>query len=81
MTVQGLDHNSIVCAERRRAPDFDIQALEHRFVKKIVDLKCPPTCHLYFGNQAGASGPLIGGRVEGDLKPLSALDALPVGGQ
>ena len=59
MTVQGLHHITIVCADAQRTVDFYARVLGHRLVKKTVNFDNPTTYHLYFGNEAGSPGSAI----------------------
>jgi glyoxalase family protein len=59
MTIQGLHHITLVCADAQRTIDFYTQVLGQRFVKKTVNFDDPSSYHLYFGNETGSSGSAI----------------------
>jgi glyoxalase family protein len=59
MTVQGLHHISIICADAQRTVDFYTQVLGQRLVKKTVNFDDPGAYHLYFGNARGEPGTAI----------------------
>jgi glyoxalase family protein len=59
MTVQGLHHISIICADAQRTVDFYTQVLGQRLVKKTVNFDDPKAYHLYFGNASGEPGTAI----------------------
>jgi glyoxalase family protein len=59
MTVQGLHHITIVCADAQRTVDFYTGVLGLRLVKKTVNFDDPGSYHLYFGNETGSPGSAI----------------------
>ncbi|HKP51876.1 MAG TPA: VOC family protein [Chloroflexia bacterium] len=59
MTVQGLHHITIVCADAQRTVDFYTGVLGLRLVKKTVNFDDPTSYHLYFGNETGSPGSAI----------------------
>lgn len=59
MTILGLHHITIVCAEAQRTVDFYTQILGLRLVKQTVNFDAPSTYHLYFGDEAGTPGSAI----------------------
>jgi len=59
MTIQGLHHITLVCAEAQRTIDFYTRVLGQRFVKKTVNFDDPSCYHLYFGDEVGRPGSAI----------------------
>jgi glyoxalase family protein len=59
MTVLGLHHITIVCAEAQRTVDFYTQVLGQRLVKQTVNFDDPGSYHLYFGDELGRPGTAI----------------------
>jgi glyoxalase family protein len=59
MTIQGLHHITLVCADAQRTIDFYVTVLGQRLVKKTVNFDDPGSYHLYFGNEAGTPGSAI----------------------
>lgn len=59
MTIQGLHHITLGCADAQRTIDFYTQVLGQRFIKKTVNFDDPGTYHLYFGNELGQPGSAI----------------------
>ncbi len=59
MTVQGLHHITIVCADAQRTVDFYTRVLGLRLVKKTVNFDDPSSYHLYFGDETGRPGTAI----------------------
>ncbi len=59
MTVQGLHHITLVCANAQRTVDFYTQVLGLRFVKKTVNFDDPGSYHLYFGDELGRPGTAV----------------------
>jgi glyoxalase family protein len=59
MTVQGLHHITIVCANAQRTVDFYTGVLGLRLVKKTVNFDDPGSYHLYFGDEMGSPGSAI----------------------
>jgi glyoxalase family protein len=59
MTISGLHHITLGCADAQRTVDFYTQVLGQRFVKRTVNFDDPTTYHLYFGNEVGSPGSAI----------------------
>ena len=59
MTIQGLHHITLICADAQRTIDFYTQVLGQRFIKKTVNFDDPGSYHLYFGDEVGSPGTLI----------------------
>lgn len=59
MTIQGIHHITLGCADARRTVDFYTRVLGQRFIKKTVNFDDPGTYHLYFGNDAAEPGSVI----------------------
>lgn len=59
MTVLGIHHITLGCADAQRTVDFYVKVLGQRFVKRTVNFDDPGTYHLYFGNETGAPGTAI----------------------
>jgi glyoxalase family protein len=59
MTILGLHHITLGCADAQRTVDFYVKVLGQRFVKRTVNFDDPGTYHLYFGNDTGAPGSAI----------------------
>src|SRR3970282_1939038 len=59
MTVLGLHHITLVCADAQRTVDFYAQVLGQRLVKKTVNFDDPGSYHLYFGDELGRPGTAI----------------------
>jgi glyoxalase family protein len=59
MTILGLHHITLVCADAQRTVDFYTQALGLRLVKKTVNFDDPGSYHLYFGDEAGRPGTAV----------------------
>ncbi|HEY8165331.1 MAG TPA: VOC family protein [Gemmatimonadaceae bacterium] len=59
MTILGLHHISIVCANAQRTVDFYTEVLGLRLVKKTVNFDAPSTYHLYFGDEKATPGSLV----------------------
>ena len=59
MTIEGLHHITIVCADAQRTVDFYTKVLGHRLIKKTVNFDSPTSYHLYFGNETGSPGSAI----------------------
>jgi glyoxalase family protein len=59
MTVLGLHHITIICANAQRTIDFYTRVLGMRFVKKTVNFDDPGSYHLYFGDETGTPGSVI----------------------
>ncbi len=59
MTIQGLHHITLVCAEAQRTVDFYTQVLGLRLVKQTVNFDDPCSYHLYFGDERGSPGSAI----------------------
>jgi glyoxalase family protein len=59
MTIQGLHHISLVCANAQRTVDFYTQVLGLRLVKQTVNFDDPGSYHLYFGDATGRPGTAV----------------------
>src|SRR5712692_10203647 len=59
MSIQGLHHITLVCANAQRTVDFYTRVLGLRFVKKTVNFDDPSSYHLYFGDGAGHPGSAV----------------------
>lgn len=59
MTIQGLHHITLVCANAQRTTDFYTQVLGLRLVKKTVNFDDPTSYHLYFGDRTGRPGTAV----------------------
>ena len=59
MTIQGLHHITLVCADAQRTVDFYTRVLGQRFVKRTVNFDDPGSYHLYFGDEVGRPGTAI----------------------
>ncbi len=59
MTIQGLHHITLVCADAQRTVDFYTRVLGQRFVKKTVNFDDPGSYHLYFGDELGRPGSAV----------------------
>lgn len=59
MTVKGLHHITLVCANAQRTVDFYTKVLGLHFVKKTVNFDDPGSYHLYFGDDIGRPGTAV----------------------
>ena len=59
MTIQGLHHITLVCADAQRTVDFYTGVLGLRLVKQTVNFDDPSSYHLYFGNEVGSPGSAV----------------------
>lgn len=59
MTLLGLHHITLICADAQRTVDFYTQVLGQRLVKKTVNFDDPAAYHLYFGDEIGRPGSAI----------------------
>lgn len=59
MTILGLHHITLVCANAQRTTDFYTRTLGLRLVKKTVNFDDPGAYHLYFGDEIGRPGTAI----------------------
>ncbi len=59
MTIQGLHHITLICADAQRTIDFYTQVLGQRFIKKTVNFDDPGSYHLYFGDELGRPGSAV----------------------
>jgi glyoxalase family protein len=59
MTVLGIHHITLVCADAQRTIDFYTGLLGQRLIKKTVNFDDPGSYHLYFGDREGAPGSII----------------------
>jgi glyoxalase family protein len=59
MTILGLHHITLVCANAQRTVDFYTRVLGQRLVKQTVNFDDPASYHLYFGDETGRPGTAI----------------------
>jgi glyoxalase family protein len=59
MTILGLHHITLVCANAQRTIDFYTQVLGQRLIKQTVNFDDPGSYHLYFGDEVGRPGTAI----------------------
>jgi glyoxalase family protein len=59
MTIQGLHHITLICADAQRTIDFYTGVLGLRLVKKTVNFDDPGHYHLYFGDATGSPGSAV----------------------
>ncbi len=59
MTISGIRHITLGCADAQRTVDFYVKVLGQRFVKRTVNFDDPTTYHLYFGDETGSPGSAI----------------------
>jgi glyoxalase family protein len=59
ITIQGIHHITIVCANAQRTVDFYTRVLGLRLVKKTVNFDDPSCYHLYFGDELGRPGSVV----------------------
>ncbi len=59
MSLLGLHHITMICANARRTVDFYTRTLGLRLVKKTVNFDDPGSYHLYFGDAVGRPGTLL----------------------
>jgi len=59
MTIQGIHHITLVCANAQRTVDFYTKVLGLRLVKLTVNFDDPGAYHLYFGNDLAQPGSAI----------------------
>ncbi len=59
MTIQGIHHITLICANAQRTKDFYTQVLGQRLVKKTVNFDDPTAYHLYFGDRVGRPETLV----------------------
>lgn len=59
MTIIGLHHITIVCADAQRTVDFYTGVLGQRLIKQTVNFDDPGSYHLYFGDEHGHPGSVI----------------------
>ena len=59
MTITGLHHITLICADAQRTIDFYTGVLGQRLVKKTVNFDDPGSYHLYFGNADGTPGSAV----------------------
>jgi glyoxalase family protein len=59
MSVLGLHHITLVCADAQRTVNFYTKVLGLRFVKKTVNFDNPDHYHLYFGDERGTPGSVV----------------------
>lgn len=59
MTILGIHHITLVCANAQRTVDFYTRILGQRLVKQTVNFDDPTSYHLYFGDETGRPGSAI----------------------
>ncbi len=59
MSIQGLHHITLACADAQRTVNFYTGILGQRFVKKTVNFDDPGSYHLYFGDEVGTPGTAV----------------------
>jgi glyoxalase family protein len=59
MTILGLHHITLVCANAQRTVDFYTRVLGQRLVKQTVNFDDPGSYHLYFGDETGRPGTAV----------------------
>lgn len=59
MSITGIHHITIICADARRTIDFYTRILGMSLVKKTVNFDDPSSYHLYFGNSQASPGSLV----------------------
>jgi glyoxalase family protein len=59
VSILGLHHITLVCADAQRTVDFYTQVLGQRLVKQTVNFDDPGSYHLYFGDELGRPGTAI----------------------
>lgn len=59
MTIQGIHHITLICANAQRTKDFYTKILGQRLVKKTVNFDDPSAYHLYFGDHVGRPETLV----------------------
>lgn len=59
VTILGLHHITLVCADAQRTVDFYTKILGLRLVKKTVNFDDPGSYHLYFGDEQGTPGSAV----------------------
>jgi glyoxalase family protein len=59
MTILGIHHITLVCADAQRSVDFYTGVLGQRLVKQTVNFDDPGSFHLYFGDELGQPGTAI----------------------
>jgi glyoxalase family protein len=59
MSVLGLHHITIVCADAQRTVDFYTGVLGLRLIKQTVNFDDPGSYHLYFGNGEAQPGSVV----------------------
>ncbi|MCB9451606.1 MAG: VOC family protein [Anaerolineaceae bacterium] len=59
MSILGLHHITLVCANAQRTTDFYTGTLGLRLVKQTVNFDDPGSYHLYFGDETGSPGSAI----------------------
>jgi glyoxalase family protein len=59
MSIRGLHHITLVCADAQRTVDFYTQVLGLRLVKQTVNFDDPSSYHLYFGDATGRPGTAV----------------------
>lgn len=71
--VAGLHHATFLCVHAREHDVFWTKILGLRRVKQTVDYDCPDSYLLYYGNETGAPGTIIGALVLHDTAAAKIL--------
>ncbi len=59
MTIRGIHHITLVCADMERTARFYTEVLGLCLVKRTVNFDDPHSKHLYFGDRVGSPGTVI----------------------
>ncbi len=59
MTILGLHHITLVCADASRTVDFYTRVLGQRLIKQTVNFDDPGSYHIYFGDEQARPGSAI----------------------
>lgn len=59
MTIRGIHHITLLCADMERTARFYTGVLGLRLVKRTVNYDDPNSKHFYFGDRVGSPGTLI----------------------
>lgn len=59
MSILGLHHITLVCADAVKTTDFYTRVLGLRMIKKTVNFDDPESYHLYYGDASGSPGSAI----------------------
>ena len=56
MTIRGIHHVTLICADMQRTTKFYTDVLGLRLVKRTVNFDDPTSKHVYFGDRVGSPG-------------------------